>query len=102
MQQLVSFYKMYNIIDLHSMFILFLINCLEGDPSNYLTYYKRGTVYFALGKAKFAITDFSKVLDLKPDFIAAKLQRANVNMKLGLLTEAAGDYYDVVSVKCLF
>lgn len=70
--------------------------CSEGDPGNYLTYYKRGTVYFALGKAKFALSDFSKVLELKPDFNAARLQRGNVNLKLALLTEAGEDYYDVV------
>lgn len=40
----------------------------EGDPTNYLTYFKRGTVYLALGKAKFALLDFHKVLELKPDF----------------------------------
>lgn len=42
----------------------------EGDPDNYLTYFKRGTVYLALGKAKFALLDFGKVLELKPDFTA--------------------------------
>lgn len=62
-----------------------------------MTYYKRGTVYFALGKAKFALSDFSKVLELKPDFTAARLQRGNVNLKLALLTEAGEDYYSVVS-----
>lgn len=40
----------------------------EGDPKNYLTYFKRGTVYLAMGKAKFAILDLNKVLELKPDF----------------------------------
>lgn len=39
----------------------FEFNFAEGDPSNYLTYFKRGTVYYALGKAKFALQDFSKV-----------------------------------------
>lgn len=43
---------------------------IEGDPDNYLTYFKRGTVYLALGKAKFALLDFGKVLELKPDFTA--------------------------------
>lgn len=33
----------------------------EGDPNNYLTYFKRGTVYYALGKARFALQDFTKV-----------------------------------------
>ena len=27
---------------------------VEGDPDNYLTLFKRGTVYLALGKARFA------------------------------------------------
>lgn len=44
----------------------------EGDPNNYLTYFKRGTVYLALGKAKFALLDFGKVLELKPDFTAVR------------------------------
>jgi lipoprotein NlpI len=47
------------------------INCpdfLEGDPNNYLTYFKRGTVYLALGKSKFALMDLDRVLQLKPDF----------------------------------
>lgn len=37
------------------------VMCAEGDPNNYLTYFKRGTVYYALGKAKFALQDFTKV-----------------------------------------
>lgn len=37
----------------------------EGDPHNYLTYFKRGTVYYALGKAKFALQDFTKVTPIE-------------------------------------
>lgn len=69
---------------------------LEGDPDNYLTYFKRGTVYLALGKAKFAINDFSKVLELKPDFTAARFQRGSVYLKLGEYDNAEHDLYDVV------
>lgn len=69
----------------------------EGDPDNYLTYFKRGTVYLALGKAKFAINDFSKVLELKPDFTAARFQRGNVHLKLADYDSAERDLYDVVS-----
>jgi DnaJ homolog subfamily C member 3 len=72
----------------------------EGDPSNYLTYFKRGTVYLALGKARFALSDFTKVLDLKPDFHAARAQRASVYLKLGDYDNAEIDYDDVVS-SCL-
>lgn len=44
----------------------------ELDPKNYLTYFKRGTVYLALGKARPALADLTLVLQLKPDFIAAR------------------------------
>lgn len=44
----------------------------ERDPTNYLTYFKRGTVYLALGKSRNALADLSTVLDKKPDFMAAR------------------------------
>ncbi|XP_032511821.2 dnaJ homolog subfamily C member 3 [Danaus plexippus] len=68
---------------------------VEGDPHNYLTYFKRGTVYYALGKAKFALQDFSKVLEMKADFTAARLHRANVYLKLAQYREAKEDYLQV-------
>lgn len=56
------------------IYLMYLIYYFaEGDPKNYLTYFKRGTVYLALGKAKFALLDFGKVLELKPDFTAVSL-----------------------------
>uniref|UniRef100_A0A182MCG3 J domain-containing protein n=1 Tax=Anopheles culicifacies TaxID=139723 RepID=A0A182MCG3_9DIPT len=64
---------------------------VEGDPNNYLTYFKRGTVYFALGKAKFAISDFSRVLELKPDFTAARAQRGSVYLRMGDFENAEMD-----------
>ncbi len=69
---------------------------VEGDSRNYLTYFKRGTVYLALGKAKFALQDFSKVLELKPDFLAAQVQRGTVQLKLGDYDEAELDLYHVL------
>lgn len=71
---------------------------LEGDPTNYLTFFKRGTVYLALGKAKFAISDFSKVIELKPDFTVARIQRGSVYLKLGDFDNADFDFYNVVSI----
>ncbi|KAM3957114.1 dnaJ homolog subfamily C member P58IPK [Aphomia sociella] len=68
---------------------------VEGDPHNYLTYFKRGTVYYALGKAKFALQDFTKVLELKADFTSARLQRANVYLKLAQYREAKDDFLQV-------
>ncbi|XP_047107810.1 dnaJ homolog subfamily C member 3 [Schistocerca piceifrons] len=69
---------------------------LEGDPANYLTYFKRATVYLALGKSKFALMDLDRVLELKPDFTAARLQRGNVHLKQAQLQEALRDYTDVL------
>lgn len=69
---------------------------VEGDPSNYLTYFKRGTVYLALGKAKFAINDFSRVLELKPDFLAARAQRGQVYLKMGDFDSAEMDMMNVL------
>ncbi|CAH0386191.1 unnamed protein product [Bemisia tabaci] len=68
---------------------------VEGDPENYLTYFKRGTVYFALGKASLAFSDFDKALELKPDFDAAKYQRGVVSMKQADLTQALKDFNDI-------
>lgn len=70
---------------------------VEGDPLNYLTYFKRGTVYFALGKARFALGDFTQVLTLKPDFSAARAQRGTVHLKLGDYDEAESDFYQIIA-----
>ncbi|XP_075146617.1 dnaJ homolog subfamily C member P58IPK [Haematobia irritans] len=69
---------------------------VEGDPTNYLTLFKRGTVYLAMGKTRFAIQDFTRVLELKPDFTAARLQRGTVHMKNGEYNEAAEDFEQVL------
>lgn len=42
--------------------------CTDGDPKNYLAYYRRATVYLAMGKSKSALPDLSRVIELKPDF----------------------------------
>ncbi|KAG8273347.1 DnaJ sub C member 3 [Homalodisca vitripennis] len=72
---------------------------VDGDPHNYLTYFKRGTVYLALGKAKSAIADLDKVIELKPDFIAAKQQRANAFLKQGDLHLAKQDFIDIIACR---
>uniref|UniRef100_A0A915AJB2 J domain-containing protein n=3 Tax=Parascaris univalens TaxID=6257 RepID=A0A915AJB2_PARUN len=65
---------------------------IELDPSNYLTLYRRATVYLAMGKSKSAVPDLDRVIELKPDFTAARVQRANVLLKQGELTKAETDY----------
>ena len=53
--------------------IIFFLNVSflsDGDPKNYLTYFRRATVYLALGKSRSALPDLNKVLELRPDFTA--------------------------------
>lgn len=57
---------------------MFLFFVVEGDPNNYLTYFKRGTVYLALGKAKSAIADLDKVIEFRPDFVAVSICSSSI------------------------
>lgn len=71
---------------------------LEGDPNNYLTLYRRATVYLAQGRARAALEDLNKVLEIQPDFIQARSQKGNILMKLGRLDEAHIELEKVVSI----
>lgn len=66
---------------------------VEGDNRNYLTFFKRATVYLALGKAKLAIQDLDRALELKPDFTTARAQRGTVYLKMGDYENAEKDLY---------
>ena len=57
-----------------------------------MTIFKRATVYLALGKHKAALDDLNEVIVLKPDFLAARLQRGSVLLKQGRLDEAHIDF----------
>jgi len=61
---------------------------LEKDPRNYLTLYRRATVYLAQGRARAAIEDLNKVIEIQPDFISARSQKGNILLKLGRLDES--------------
>ncbi|PVD19108.1 hypothetical protein C0Q70_21667 [Pomacea canaliculata] len=80
------------------LFLLTLdIYCFDdGDPKNYLTYFKRATVYLALGKPRSALPDLNKVLELRPEFTAARVQRGNILLKQGNLKEALEDFQEAV------
>ncbi|CEP10711.1 hypothetical protein [Parasitella parasitica] len=51
---------------------------IQQDPLDYVSYYKRATAFLSLGRTASAIDDFSKILDLKPGFEKALLQRAKL------------------------
>uniref|UniRef100_A0AAQ4RZ58 DnaJ homolog subfamily C member 3 n=1 Tax=Gasterosteus aculeatus aculeatus TaxID=481459 RepID=A0AAQ4RZ58_GASAC len=72
---------------------------VDGDPKNYMAYYRRATVFLAMGKSKSALPDLSRVIELKPDFTSARLQRGNLLLKQGGLDEAESDFKKVVSTR---
>jgi len=65
---------------------------ISRDPSNYLTYFKRGATYLSLGRNAQALSDFDKVLSIKPGFEGAHLQRARIKSKSGDWDAAKRDY----------
>ncbi|XP_058471353.1 dnaJ homolog subfamily C member 3a [Solea solea] len=69
---------------------------VDGDPTNYMAYYRRATVFLAMGKSKSALPDLSRVIELKPDFTSARLQRGNLLLKQGRLDEAESDFKKVM------
>uniref|UniRef100_A0A669CTS6 DnaJ (Hsp40) homolog, subfamily C, member 3b n=1 Tax=Oreochromis niloticus TaxID=8128 RepID=A0A669CTS6_ORENI len=71
-------------------------SAVEGDSKNYLTFYKRAAVFLAMGKSKSALPDLTKAIQLKPDFLAARLQRGNILLKQGSTQEAREDFEAVV------
>lgn len=69
---------------------------VDADPSNYMSYYKRATVYMALSRSRPALADLDKILQLKPDFLKARHQRGGLLLKMGRLNEAHIDLENVV------
>lgn len=69
---------------------------IDADKKNYLAYFKRATIYLALGRHKSALDDLNDVIYLKPDFVAARAQRGSLLFKLGRLEEAQADLHYVV------
>jgi len=69
---------------------------VDADPANYMSYYKRATVYMALSRSRPALSDLDKILQLKPDFLKARHQRGGLLLKMGRLNEAHIDLENVV------
>ncbi|XP_068611868.1 dnaJ homolog subfamily C member 3b [Brachionichthys hirsutus] len=71
-------------------------SAVEGDSKNYLTFYKRAAVFLAMGKSKSALPDLTKAIQLKPDFLAARMQRGNILLKQGNTQDAREDFEAVL------
>ena len=57
-----------------------------------MTYFRRGAAYLSLGKAAQAQHDFDKVLEIKPGFEGALVQRAKIRARKGEWAAARKDY----------
>lgn len=65
---------------------------ISRDPQNYLTYFKRGATYLSLGRTIQATHDFDKVLEIKPGFEGALVQRGKIRAKNGEWDAAKKDF----------
>ncbi|KAL1602648.1 hypothetical protein SLS60_006065 [Paraconiothyrium brasiliense] len=65
---------------------------IQRDPKNYLTFFRRGAAYLSLGKTAQAQNDFDKVLELKPGFEGALVQRAKIRARKADWAAARKDY----------
>tara|TARA_R110002003_G_scaffold1679_3_gene23427 strand:+ start:16155 stop:17720 length:1566 start_codon:yes stop_codon:yes gene_type:complete len=65
---------------------------IARDPKNYLTFFKRGAAYLSLGRATQAQHDFDKVLELRPGFEGALVQRAKIRARKADWAAARKDY----------
>ncbi|CAI6339039.1 unnamed protein product [Periconia digitata] len=65
---------------------------IARDPRNYLTFFRRGAAYLSLGRTNQAQQDFEKVLELKPGFEGALVQRAKIRARKAEWAAARMDY----------
>lgn len=61
--------------------LLYYDAAISRDPNNYLTIFQRGAAFLSIGKNSQALDDFDRVLELKPDFESALLQRSRLRAK---------------------
>jgi DnaJ homolog subfamily C member 3 len=65
---------------------------ISRDPKNYLTYFRRGAAYLSMGRTAHAQNDFDKVLEIKPGFEGALVQRAKIKSRKADWAGARKDY----------
>jgi tetratricopeptide (TPR) repeat protein len=74
------------------IFLFLLLIPGIGLSQNAKKYFKTGEEFVSAGNYKDAIEQFTKAIDLQPDFADAYIIRANAYEKLNMLKEAAEDY----------
>ncbi|BFZ56304.1 hypothetical protein PYCC9005_003349 [Savitreella phatthalungensis] len=63
----------------------------RGERDNYLTFFKRATAYLSVHRHAQALADLTAALELKPDFAAARTQRAKTYAATAQWDEALRD-----------
>lgn len=69
----------------------------EIDPTNYLSLFKRATVYLGQGRTKSAISDLDRVIARRPDFLQARLKRGELHMHAFAVDKARADFDAVLA-----
>ena len=72
--------------------LTFFDAAVAKDPKNYQALFHRGATYLSLGRNGLAGADFDSVLSIKPDFEAARLQRARIKARNADWDGARDDY----------
>lgn len=71
--------------------VVYFDAAVARDPTNYITIFQRGAAYLSIGKNSQASGDFDRVLELKPDFEGALLQRSRLKARSAHWQEALQD-----------
>ncbi|KAJ5966010.1 hypothetical protein N7481_012724 [Penicillium waksmanii] len=71
--------------------LIYFDAAISRDPTNYITIYQRGAAHLSIGKNHLATDDFNRVLELKPGFEGALLQRSRLKARSAQWDEALAD-----------
>ncbi len=62
------------------------------EPNNESNFFKRFRVYLRQNKLREALSDLNAAINIKPEFDAALVQRAKIQLRLGKCAEAEKDF----------
>ncbi|KAJ5288469.1 hypothetical protein N7478_001499 [Penicillium angulare] len=71
--------------------LMYFHEAILRDPANYITIFQRGAAYLSIGKNSQASEDFNRVLELKPGFEGALVQRSRLQARSAHWKEALQD-----------
>jgi tetratricopeptide (TPR) repeat protein len=74
------------------IFTALLLTSLHTQAQNPKRFFKAGEDFFLAGNYQDAVEQFTRAIDLQPDYDKAYLARADAYEKLGMINEAAADY----------